>query len=1185
MLRSIKEFRLPDVEEKVLQFWRTNAIFKKTQEQRKGAKPFVFYEGPPTANAAPALHHVLARSFKDVVLRYKTMRGYFVPRRAGWDTHGLPVELQVEKALGISSKKEIEHLVPDSVRDSIKLFNEKCRASVWQFTQEWRRLTERIAFWLDLDDPYITYEPTYIESLWWVIARARKKGLFYKGYKVVPWCPRCGTALSSHELAQGYKEAEDVSVYVRFKLLPDQELNVTPLNDDAYILSWTTTPWTLPGNVALAVANDAAYAIVLVSYETGDVTYILAADRVDAVMPAVVHAAPWRVLKTVRGSDLVGLRYVQLFDVEPLRNAKSHRVYPADFVTTNDGTGVVHTAVMYGEDDYQLGTDIGLPQIHTVDEAGKFTDIVPGLAGLFVKSKHAEDAVLHALKGNGFLAATEKYRHEYPFCWRCSTPLLYYARHSWFMAMSKRRGTLAAENEKINWHPEHLKNGRFGEWVRDAKDWAFSRERYWGTPLPVWECAQGHVRVVGALKELDDAAYARNAIYIARHPEAEANLKGVFATGPESDRAHTSLLTEHGIAKAHAMARILKRKHITVIYASPYARTRQLAEIVQKETGAALFFDERLREIEGGAFAWRPVSEHKTFFANPLEEFTKAPEGGESLGAVKRRMFAALRDINAKYADTRILIISHGDPLWMLEAAVAGHSNEEALRSSYVHLGDIRKLNLHNWPYNDDGELDLHRPYIDDITIRCAECREEMKRVKEIADVWFDSGAMPFASVHYPFGHSWFSKFPFPADYICEAIDQTRGWFYTLLAVAVLVGHGRPFRNVISLGYLHDKVGLKMSKSKGNVVDPWQMINTYGADAIRWHFFTINAPGDTKNFDEAELAKTLRRTVLILYNSFAFLETYGDPPAGGKQGAVPPASDNVLDRWILARLADTSAAATARMERYEITEAARGLEEFIDDLSRWYIRRSRKRFSLKEVRQLAEADRTRAIGTLSYVLFATSRLLAPFMPLFAEALHASVAIAGKKESVHLEDWPAGGRGDAKLIGQMAAVRTIVADGLAARAVASVKVRQPLATLSVKTDGAGLAKNADLLDVIAEEVNVKRVVFDPSITEPVRLDTAITPELREEGIVREFVRAVQGLRQKAGLHPRDRIVIVADLPAFLKEILSERAALIVKDVGATELRFHRKGTGADVVDAEADMEMEDREIWIAIKKLR
>ncbi len=1186
MLRNLKQFNLPEIEERVLQFWRTNDIFKKSLRKRSGRKTFVFYEGPPTANAKPALHHVLARSFKDVILRYKTMGGYFVPRRGGWDTHGLPVELQVEKALGISSKKEIEHIVPDSVEESIKAFNKKCRDSVWEFTKDWRQLTERIAFWLDMDNPYITYEPDYIESLWWIIKQAWEKDLFYKGHKVVPWCPRCGTALSSHELAQGYKEVEERSVYVRFRIVPEQRIGAITVDEDTYILSWTTTPWTLPGNVALAVAKDTDYAIASVSYDTGDVTYILAQPLSDSVLSELVEGREWRVTGTIKGSDLIGLRYQQLFDILSLRNEKSHRIYAADFVTTHEGTGVVHTAVMYGDDDYQLGKEIGLPQIHTVDEAGRFIDEVPEVAGMFVKEQRAEDAIIHHLRESGALAGTKQYRHEYPFCWRCSTPLIYYARNSWFMAMSKLRESLVAENEKTNWHPAHIQHGRFGEWIKDAKDWAFSRERYWGTPLPIWECANGHTEVIGSVDELDKRAYSKNTFYIARHVEAEGNVNGVFASGPEFDDEHTSRLTEHGLKQAHSLAKKMARKKIDVIYASPYTRTRQLAEIVQKETGAKLFFDERLKEIEGGEFAWRPASEHKAFFTAPLEEFTKAPEGGETLADVRRRMFAAIRDINTRHADSRILIVSHGDPLWMLEAAVQERSNEEALQLSYIGLGETRKLVVRNIPYNDDGERDLHRPYVDAIMLKCAKCKEKMRRVSEVADVWFDSGAMPFASVHYPFKRSLFrrgggEKFLFPADYICEAIDQTRGWFYTLLATAVLLGRGRAFRNVISLGHINDKFGQKMSKSKGNIVDPWEMIQKYGSDAIRWHFYTINAPGEPKNFDEEELAKTLRRVVLILYNSFAFLETYGDKK---ERDVSRFDGGHILDKWIRARFDDVAERVGTHMERYEITEAARVIEEYIDDLSRWYIRRSRKRFSQKDDPHARDS----AIKALSFALLGASKLMAPFMPLFSEALYRSLPVLGREESVHLEEWPRSrgiNKEQKELLGKMSSARVIVAAGLAARAAAGIKVRQPLQSLMVRADTAGIANADEVLGVIKDEVNVKEIIFNPSLVDEVALDTTLTPALREEGVIREFIRTVQMLRQKAGYHPNDSIVLTADVPQQLREIVEARTGMICGEIGAREIRIRSHGAGKDIFDAEIDTKIHSWDVWLGTQKVR
>jgi len=1198
-----KELHLPAVEERTLRFWKEHNVFEKSLEkcQVSGVRcqEFVFYEGPPTANGRPGIHHVLARAFKDVVLRYKTMRRFFVPRKGGWDTHGLPVELEVEKELGFKSKKDIETF-------GIAAFNKKCKESVWKYKDEWERLTERMGYWLDLKNPYITYENNYIETLWWIIKEVWKKKLLYKGHRVAPWCPRCGTALSSHEMAQGYKTLTDDSVYVRFKLKPGQKItNNFTTNNKTFILSWTTTPWTLPGNVALAVGKSIEY--VRIARDDAKESIILA----KAIFAGRPEAFPgYRAMGDVRGAELVGLAYEPLFNIKSLRNKNSHKIYAADFVTTTDGTGVVHTAVMYGEDDYKLGVDNGLPQHHTVDEQGRFTKEVPGLVGLKAKSKDAgetaktEQKIFDHLAKKNLLFKTEKYTHEYPHCWRCQTPLLYYARTSWFVAMSKLRAKLLASNKTINWVPAHMKDGRFGEWLKDVKDWNFSRERYWGTPLPIWECKQcGAQEVIGSAEELHArSGGVRNEYWVMRHGQAESNMLHLVDSG--QGKYH---LTPKGEKEVDRTAAQMKKEGIQMIFASGITRTKETALRMTKALGVKkIVSDKRLREIHLGTFAGCHDTKYHKAFPTYQSRFEEAPEKGETLRDLRARMWEFLKETEKKYKGKKILLVSHEYPIWMLDHVARGMSEAETINeketrgNDYVKTASIFRLDLRTVPRDETGLADFHRPYIDELTFPCVKCKKgKMTRVKELADVWFDSGAMPFAQIHYPFdgnkslvnSHKSLAT-GYPADYITEAVDQTRGWFYTLLAVATLLGKEAPYKNVISLGHILDKQGQKMSKSKGNVVDPWAMAEKYGMDAVRWHFYTAVPAGEPMNFDELELQKTTRRFHLILWNSFIFWKTY----ATKKDSRFTiHDSRNVLDKWILARLHETTVNVTKHIDAYAIRDAALAIEKLVDDLSRWYIRRSRRRLQKPE----SKTDFNSASATLGYVLAEIAKLIAPFNPFFAEALYEGIAnrVSGLgKESIHLEDWPLdSARGKSakllpttySLLASMAEVRRIASAALAKRASLGIKIRQPLATLKIQITKSKLQTNNEsqisneLIEILKDEVNVKKVVIDPKLKEEIEFDITITPELKEEGVVREFVRMVAELRAKAGLEPKDAIALFVEAPEMFRGILSRNEKLLKKEVGAKLVEYKKSAK----FNAEISTKLEDSDIWLAVRKVK
>ncbi len=1157
MFKNLKEFNLPRIEEKVLTNWKETQVFQKLQKRKGDKGAFRFYEGPPYANGRPGIHHILSRVFKDIILRYKAMSGYSAPRRAGWDTHGLPIEIQVEKELGIKNKREIDKL-------GIGPFNKKAREMIWRYLDEWERFTERIGYWIDLKSPYITCDNDYIESLWWIFKRVNERGYLKEARKIVPYCPRCETPLSSHELGQPgvYQLVKDPSVYIKFKIKGRK---------NEYLLVWTTTPWTLPSNFAVAVDPKLTYT----KYKIGN-DYLWSYNEPPRLSDEV------EVAEKISGKKMVGWEYAPLYKTLPkeankLTKLKSYKVVAANFVKTEEGTGMVHVSPAFGEDDFSLLGHVDFPL--TIDNRGKVAKGIPG-AGKFIKS--ADKDISADLARRGFLYFEGTIEHEYPFCWRCSSPLIYFARTGWFFEMSRLRKQLLKENEKINWIPDYIKRGRMGEWLKDAKDWAISRDRYWGTPLPIWRCDDCQAtKVVGSLEELAKSAYHQNRFFILRHGEAEHNVKDLIASGRELGN-QVSHITERGKSQALSAARALKKKKVDIIFTSPYRRAIETAKIVSKELGAILIIDKRLREIDCGTFNWRKVGERKKFFKDPMDKFTKAPPSGETLNEVRERAFSFIKDVNVRYQGRNILIVGHGDPLWMLEAVVGNISREDSLKLSYIDVGELREINFKNLPYDDEGAVDLHRPYVDAVYLKCGKCGGSMKRVPDVADVWFDSGAMPFAQGHWPFTQNQKShayrqagkiknqkdiKPPknYPADFICEGIDQTRGWFYTLLAVAVLLGKEAPYKNVISLGLIRDKYGQKMSKSKGNVVDPWAMVDKYGVDTARWYFYTVNPPADFKNFDEQELAKTMRQFFLTLYNSYVFYESADIP------GSIP-SKLHVMDSWILARLHETIEEVTANLEKYEIGFAARLIEGLVDDLSRWYIRRSRRRPGMKKV--LGEA------------LLHISRLTAPFAPFFADALYQSLK---NKESVHLAPWP---KVDKKLINKellerMLEVRRLATLALAKRSEAGIKVRQPLASLKIKNpmptgrqEKPKIKNNKEILDILKEEVNVKEIIFDDKMEEEIKLDTHLTQELKEEGIVREFTRLVQDLRKKANLKPKDKIALFIDLAGPSLVALNKYVKHFSGEVSASTVEFKR----TDKFDAEWSGRVDSSPVWIALKKV-
>lgn len=1007
------------LESEVLRFWQKNDIFHQSMDRRRGGPEYVFYEGPPTANGKPGVHHVLARVFKDMFPRYKCMQGFHISRRGGWDTHGLPVEIEVEKRLGFTNKQQIEDY-------GIAKFNELCKDSVFTYIKEWEKLTDRIGFWVDLDDAYITYKNEYIESVWWLLKSIWDKGLLYQGFKVVPYCPRCGTPLSDHEVSLGYEQATDPSIFVRMPLVEEENTS---------LLVWTTTPWTLPGNVAVAVHPDVDYVKVALGDGDDHEFLILAKPLVETVLGEVKH----KVVKTFKGKQLKGKHYQPLFTFLPV-DKEAHYVVLADFVTVDDGTGLVHIAPAFGADDMQMSIDFDLPILMTVNDSGRFTGDVGPWAGLWVKD--ADPLIIEELQKRGLMFTVGTYTHTYPFCWRCDTPLLYYARPTWYIRTSQLKDRLVALNENINWYPEYIKHGRFGNWLENNVDWALGRERYWGTPLPVWECESCHHQIcVGSVEEL-------------------------------------------------------------------------------------------------GMYAGRDLS-----------------------------------------------------------------------------------------------DLDLHRPYVDGIHLDCPECHGHMTRVVELIDVWFDSGSMPVGQWHYPFENEKTFHQQFPADFICEAVDQTRGWFYTLHAISTLVFDSHCFENVICLGLILDKDGYKMSKSKGNVVDPWDAINKHGADALRWYLYTASPPGQERRFSEDLVGDVVRNFTLTLWNTYAFFVTYANLDQWSPINIGTPAYSD-LDRWLLSSLHTLIRDVTDSYENYNVLGATRPIEKFVDQLSNWYLRRSRRRYWKTE----SDADKTAAYATLYQALTALAYLLAPTMPFLAEAFYRNLVLSvnpDEPQSIHLANWPKYEPAwiDEKLNREMEIVMKLASLGHAARNTENLKVRQPLAEAAFVVGNLDEQNVVDdYADLLKDELNVKNVSMLGSASEAVSfslnplpkqlgqrfkaqypqvrdallqlpadqsarklldgtpltivvdgethqitaeevevraeakagfavasegaylsaLVTALTPELVNEGLVREFVRRVQSLRKDADLDIADRIRLYYTASEQLDAAIQAFGEYIKEETLAVEL---------------------------------
>lgn len=1136
-------------EEETLKFWKENKIFEKSLTKDSPKGEFVFYDGPPFATGLPHYGSLLSSIIKDVIPRYKTMRGYHVRRRWGWDCHGLPIENMIEKRLGLKTKKEIEEM-------GISKFNETCRSAVLETARDWENYIERIGRWVNFDSAYMTMDNSYIESVWWALKEINKKGLLYEGRKVLMYCPRCETPLAKAEVAMdnSYKTVTEEAVTVKFKLKQGQKIgNWGTNNDNIYILAWTTTPWTLPSNVALALNPEITYCLI----ETKDDKYILAKARLEIIKDE------YKILEEFKGEDLKGLTYEPLYNILALKSSsgmESHYVVLGDFVTTEDGTGVVHIAPIYGEDDYNIGLKNNLPIFPLLDQSGHFNEGAPEfIEGFYLKK--GEKYIKEDLEKRGLIFIKQAHSHSYPHCHRCDTPLYYSALSSWFINIQKVKNRLKELNEKINWFPEHLKHGRFLNNIESAPDWNISRNRYWASPLPIWRCEKCKgIELVASVEELKKKTKkSGNKYFVVRHGEADNNVKAVISCDPNN----SSHLTEKGREQAGIAGDNLKKEKIDIIFSSPFARTKETAEIIAQKLGinsADIKKDNRIGELNGGTFDGKVVSEYINYFSSFEERFTKKTPQGENYSDIKKRATDFIYDIEKGYAGKNILIVTHDSPAWLLFAGAFGMNPKEALAirgdaEFFIENAEIKNLDFTPIPHNEKYELDLHRPYIDEIYLICdvAGCGGSMKRVVEVIDGWFESGAMPFAEYHYPFKNKDEAGKRFPSgDFVAEYIAQTRTWFYYMHAISGIIFDDASFKNVVTTGNILAEDGSKMSKSKGNYTDPLANLDKYGADALRYYLMTspVMQAEDVKFTDE-EIKDAHNKIINILLNTFKFFELY-ERDYEGK--ANPEDSQNVLDRWILAKLDILAEEVTEGLENYNTVKASRPIKDFINEFSTWYVRRSRER-----VKGDDKKDKQFALATMKHVLLELSKIMAPFTPFVAEDLYQKLKDQGEgKESVHLENWTVSIKTttiQVELIKEMEEVRRIVSLGLEARAKANIKVRQPLARLKIKSQISNLKSEEQMVGLIKDELNVKEVIFDDKISAEVELDTEITAELKEEGDLRDLIRSLQDLRKKSGLNPSDKAVLLVQAETKTAEFMKKFADEIEKSAGIEKLEFN------------------------------
>jgi isoleucyl-tRNA synthetase len=1094
------QLNIPETEKRVIAFWEQEKIFEKSLERTKNGIPYTFYDGPPFATGLPHYGHILASTIKDLIPRYQTMKGHFVRRRWGWDCHGLPIEEIVERKLKISGKKQIEEI-------GIKKFNDTCADQVLTFAEEWGKMVRRVGRWIEFDNAYKTMDRDFMESVWWAFKTLYDKGLIYEGRKVLMYCPRCETPVSNFEIAMdnSYKDVTEEAVTIKCVLKAGQQIKGKEIPANTAILAWTTTPWTLPGNVALAVGEQIVY--WLVSQEENHI--IVSEDY--------GMKEGWKPLETYKGSDLVGLSYLPLYEVKEMQTDTAYKVYAADFVQTGEGTGIVHTAVVYGEDDYALGLKVGLPVVPLLDSKGLFNDLAPAfLRGTYFKDTEKE--IKADLEMRGLLFKKEAHTHSYPHCWRCSTALYYNAIPAWFVNVQKIKADLIRTNEGISWYPDHLKYGRYAKSVEAAPDWNISRNRYWGNPVPVWKCdACKAVKVIGSIKEL---GLQRNEVILMRHGESENNILDILSAYKASDPYG---LTDAGKKETEEAAQRLGT--IDIIYASDVRRAKETAEIVQKITGAELVFDERLREYDMGVWSGKTDKEFQREWSF-LTRTQRTPEGAEDYGTIKSRVVGAVEEINQKHEGKRILIVSHGDPVRIIK----------------LQYGSDIGNPPHATPIPVDVSIkDLHRPRIDELTLPCDTCKAPMHRVPEIFDSWIEAGSMPFAEYHYPFENKELFESRFPGQFVAEYIPQTRAWFYVMHIIAYGIFGKIPFEHAVTTGTILAEDGTKMSKSKNNFPDPWKMIEQYGVDAIRFNLMASAVMhGDDVNFSYREIENVYRKVMLIFANTYKYFATYAREE--GWTDARMTGPEQVLDTWITVSTNALVNEVTTSFDAYDTTSAMRAITSYIDDLSTWYVRRSRGRKDAA------------FFSTLYNALERTARVLAPVAPHLAEAVYWGLKEFGgiKEESVHLAKWPEAGTAspeEEKLVEHMHLIREAASIGQGIRKKENIALRQPLARYSVSfkdKEGKAIIVDPSLLAVLSEELNIKTheeklegagllSATGDSLT--ITLDPMLTPELKEEGVVRGFEGFVQELRKTKGFKVGELAVLAHQkgTPEFLRMV--------------------------------------------------
>lgn len=1136
-------------EEAVLAFWKEHDIFNKSLQKEAPKGDFIFYDGPPFATGLPHYGHILAGTIKDAIPRFWTMQGYRVPRTWGWDCHGLPLENLIEKRLGLATKRDIEEY-------GVKNFNEQAREAVLEYADDWREIIPRMGRWADMDNDYKTMDATYTESVWWVFKTLHEKGLVYEGFKSMHLCPRCGTTLSNFEVNQGYKDIKDIAVTVKLPLTDEP---------DTSLLVWTTTPWTLPGNMAAAVHNDIEYVKVRVTVDGVVSVVVLAKARL-----AQLGTDAYEILETFKGSELVGKSYIPPFDYHSKRDFENKenawKIYHADYVELGEeGTGAVHLAPAYGEEDMNLAKAHGIPLVHHVDATGHFMDFVTDFAGQLVKPKDDDDAhvthldadieVLKKLQEERDEFGVRIYKkenivHSYPHCWRCDTPLLNYATTSWFVEVTKIKDELVAANAKVHWVPEHTGTNRFGRWLEGARDWAISRQRYWGAPLPVWRNPQTKAyKVLGSKEEvLAHVKKSGNTYLLMRHAEAESNVTGVIDAIPDEENP----LTEKGKEQCKKAAQELSKKRIDLIIHSGIQRTRDTARLIAEELGlpeSAILEDKRLIELQTGAgLEGKTWDDYEAHFNSPEEKFTKEIPGIENRTHVIKRTGELLYEVDATYSNKTILFVGHASSTFALRSVAEGADMKRSLEiraEGYMENAQVMELPFTPLPHNDAYELDYHRPYIDDIKLYDTD-GTPLQRVPDVFDCWFESGSMPYGQNHYPFEKldifNAAKDKGFPAQFIAEGLDQTRGWFYSLMVLGVALFGKSPFQNVIVNGLVLAEDGKKMSKKLQNYPDPVELANRIGVDAMR--FYLLSSPvvrSEDINFSDKEVLDLQRKNIGRLHNVLAMYELFANDTKASD------ASENILDVWIFSRLSQLIGEVTEGFKNYELDKATRPAVDFIDDVSVWYVRRSRDRFKSDN-----EEDKNAALSTLRFVLQKLSLVIAPSMPFYAEYLWGRVRDENDEESVHLASWPETKESNTDVLAAMKEVREVVSYALEERTKKGIKVRQPLSMLYLKTDS--IVRHEPYKSLVLDEVNVKDIDHNPHIEGKAGLDTTITPELKAEGDMREFVRQVQDLRKTMGLETKDRIHLCVQTSQEGEYVVDAFRREIEKIIGAEHIAF-------------------------------